>query len=81
LGAFAEKVTKLFGYEWFLPMNTGAEAVETGIKLAANGHMRRKASPKGALSSSAPQGISMAGPSASSGEGSPFNSSCSSLIV
>ncbi|KAI0252218.1 ornithine-oxo-acid aminotransferase [Lactifluus subvellereus] len=33
-GAFAEKVTKLFGYDMVLPMNTGAEAVETGIKLA-----------------------------------------------
>jgi ornithine--oxo-acid transaminase len=33
-GVFAEKVTKLFGYEMVLPMNTGAEAVETGIKLA-----------------------------------------------
>jgi len=33
-GAFAEKVTKVFNYEMVLPMNTGAEAVETGIKLA-----------------------------------------------
>ena len=33
-GLFAEKVTKLFGYDMVLPMNTGAEAVETGIKLA-----------------------------------------------
>ncbi|KAF8263131.1 ornithine-oxo-acid aminotransferase [Lactarius quietus] len=33
-GAFAEKVTKIFGYDMVLPMNTGAEAVETGIKLA-----------------------------------------------
>lgn len=33
-GAFAEKITELFNYEMVLPMNTGAEAVETGIKLA-----------------------------------------------
>jgi hypothetical protein len=33
-GIFGEKVTKLFNYEMVLPMNTGAEAVETGIKLA-----------------------------------------------
>ena len=33
-GLFAEKVTKLFGYDMVLPMNTGAEAVETSIKLA-----------------------------------------------
>lgn len=33
-GVFAEKVTKLFNYDMVLPMNTGAEAVETGVKLA-----------------------------------------------
>ncbi|BFZ62843.1 ornithine aminotransferase [Saitoella coloradoensis] len=33
-GPFAAFVTKLFGYERVLPMNTGAEAVETAIKLA-----------------------------------------------
>lgn len=31
---FAEFVTKFFGYDMVLPMNTGAEAVETGIKIA-----------------------------------------------
>jgi len=33
-GKYAEFVTQYFGYEMVLPMNTGAEAVETGIKLA-----------------------------------------------
>jgi ornithine--oxo-acid transaminase len=33
-GVFAEKITKLFGYDMVLPMNTGAEAVETSLKLA-----------------------------------------------
>ncbi|QRV94011.1 aminotransferase class-III protein [Ceratobasidium sp. AG-Ba] len=33
-GKFAEHVTKLFGYDMVLPMNTGAEAVETGIKAS-----------------------------------------------
>ncbi|KAF9780727.1 ornithine aminotransferase [Thelephora terrestris] len=33
-GPFAQKVTALFGYDMVLPMNTGAEAVETAIKLA-----------------------------------------------
>ena len=33
-GRFAETVTKMFGYDMVLPMNTGAEAVETAIKLA-----------------------------------------------
>jgi ornithine--oxo-acid transaminase len=31
---FAEYMTKTFNYDMILPMNTGAEAVETGIKLA-----------------------------------------------
>ncbi|PWY85966.1 L-ornithine aminotransferase Car2 [Aspergillus heteromorphus CBS 117.55] len=31
---FAEFVTQYFGFDMVLPMNTGAEAVETGIKIA-----------------------------------------------
>ncbi|KAF3482935.1 ornithine aminotransferase [Arthroderma uncinatum] len=31
---FAKFVTEFFGYDMVLPMNTGAEAVETGIKIA-----------------------------------------------
>lgn len=31
---FAETVTKMFGYDMVLPMNTGAEAVETAVKIA-----------------------------------------------
>ncbi|KAI0262693.1 pyridoxal phosphate-dependent transferase [Gloeopeniophorella convolvens] len=46
-GAFAEKVTKLFGYEMVLPMNTGAEAVETGIKLARKWAYEKKGVPEG----------------------------------
>jgi len=34
LGEYMEFVTKLFGYERLLPMNTGAEGVETAIKIA-----------------------------------------------
>ncbi|KAJ9068735.1 ornithine aminotransferase [Entomophthora muscae] len=33
-GEYAEYITKFFGYDMVLPMNTGAEAVETAIKLA-----------------------------------------------
>jgi len=33
LGEFAEYLSQLFGYDKMLPMNTGVEAVETGIKL------------------------------------------------
>jgi ornithine--oxo-acid transaminase len=33
LGEFAEFITKFFGYDKVLPMNTGVEAVETAIKL------------------------------------------------
>ncbi|KAJ2394187.1 ornithine aminotransferase, partial [Coemansia sp. RSA 2603] len=34
LGAAEKFITEFFGYEMMLPMNTGAEAVETAIKLA-----------------------------------------------
>jgi len=34
LGSFLQRVTEVSTFESFLPMNTGAEAVETGIKLA-----------------------------------------------
>ncbi len=34
LGQYAKYVTQYFGYERILPMNTGAEAVETALKLA-----------------------------------------------
>lgn len=33
LGEFAKYITGFFGYDKVLPMNTGVEAVETGIKL------------------------------------------------
>ena len=33
LGEYAEYITGFFGYDKVLPMNTGAEAVETGVKL------------------------------------------------
>ena len=34
LGEYAKYITQLFGYDKVLPMNSGAEAVETAIKLA-----------------------------------------------
>jgi len=34
LGRFAEYITAFFGYDKVLPMNSGAEAVETALKLA-----------------------------------------------
>lgn len=46
LGPFEEKMTKLFGYDKLLPMNSGAEGVETAIKLARRwGYDRKKVSP------------------------------------
>lgn len=40
---FAEYITKYFNYETVLPMNTGAEAVETALKLARRwGYMVKK---------------------------------------
>lgn len=43
---FAEYLTKLFGYDMVLPMNTGAEAVETAIKLAKKWGYEKKKIPK-----------------------------------
>jgi ornithine--oxo-acid transaminase len=34
MGEYAEFITRFFGYDKVLPMNTGVEAVETGLKLA-----------------------------------------------
>ena len=34
LGEYENFITRLFGYDKVLPMNTGVEAVETSIKLA-----------------------------------------------
>jgi len=33
LGEYARYITRYFGYDKVLPMNTGVEAVETAIKL------------------------------------------------
>ncbi|KAJ3309608.1 ornithine aminotransferase [Blyttiomyces sp. JEL0837] len=42
-GRYAKFVTEYFGYDMVLPMNTGAEAVETAIKLARKwGYMKKK---------------------------------------
>lgn len=46
-GKFAEQITQLFGYDMVLPMNTGAEAVETGIKLARKWAYLKKGVPEG----------------------------------
>jgi ornithine--oxo-acid transaminase len=42
---FAEFVTKFFGFDMVLPMNTGAEAVETGIKIARKWAYKAKGVP------------------------------------
>ncbi|KAF8196257.1 pyridoxal phosphate-dependent transferase [Mycena galopus ATCC 62051] len=46
-GVFAEKVSGLFGYGMVLPMNTGAEAVESALKLARKWAYLRKHVPEG----------------------------------
>lgn len=43
---FAEYVTSLFGYDMVLPMNTGAEGVETASKLARKWGYEKKKIPK-----------------------------------
>lgn len=47
LGPFAKKITDLFGFDMVLPMNTGAEAVETAIKLARKWGYMKKGIPEG----------------------------------
>jgi ornithine--oxo-acid transaminase len=43
---FAEFVTKFFGFDMVLPMNTGAEAVETAIKVARKWGYKVKGIPR-----------------------------------
>ncbi|TYI23420.1 hypothetical protein ES332_A06G163800v1 [Gossypium tomentosum] len=43
---FAERLTSMFGYEMVLPMNTGAEGVETALKLARKWGYEKKKIPK-----------------------------------
>ncbi|PIA41644.1 hypothetical protein AQUCO_02200227v1 [Aquilegia coerulea] len=44
---FAELLTNIFGYEMVLPMNTGAEGVETALKLARKWGYEKKNIPNG----------------------------------
>ncbi|KAF9158990.1 ornithine aminotransferase [Actinomortierella ambigua] len=45
-GQYAKYVTEYFGYDKVLPMNTGAEAVETSIKLARKWAYMKKGIPQ-----------------------------------
>lgn len=47
LGSYAEYVCTTFGYDKMLPMNTGAEAVETAIKMARRWGYEKKGIAKG----------------------------------
>jgi ornithine--oxo-acid transaminase len=47
LGPFEEFVTTLFGYDRFLPMNTGVEACESSVKLARKWAYEVKGVPDG----------------------------------
>ena len=46
LGPYAKMATEYFGFEMILPMNTGAEAVETAIKLARKWGYQKKNVPQ-----------------------------------
>lgn len=46
-GEYAKYVTEYFNYEMVLPMNTGAEAVETALKLARRWGYEKKKIPAG----------------------------------
>jgi len=48
MGPFLKKLSEFAGFERALPMNTGAEAVETGIKLARRWGYRVKGIPQNA---------------------------------
>lgn len=48
LGEFCAFVTRMFGYDKVLPMNSGAEAVETALKLARKWAYLRKGVPEDA---------------------------------
>ena len=43
---FAQRLTDMFGYDMVLPMNTGAEGVETALKLARKWGYEKKKIPK-----------------------------------
>ena len=45
-GEFAKYITEIFKYDMVLPMNTGAEAVETSLKLARRWAYMRKNIPE-----------------------------------
>lgn len=45
LGKYEKYITNLFGYDKVLPMNTGAEAVETAIKIARKWGYEKKGIP------------------------------------
>ena len=47
LGQYARLACELFGYEKLLPMNTGAEAVETALKMARKWGYEKKGIPAG----------------------------------
>ncbi|MBK7939934.1 MAG: ornithine--oxo-acid transaminase [Lewinellaceae bacterium] len=47
LGEYAEFITRYFGYERVLPMNTGVEGVETAIKLTRKWAYKIKGVPEG----------------------------------
>ncbi|KAF9529146.1 ornithine-oxo-acid aminotransferase [Crepidotus variabilis] len=46
-GKFAQQITGLFKYDMVLPMNTGAEAVETAVKLSRKWAYMKKGVPDG----------------------------------
>ena len=46
LGSYAKFITEFFGYDMVLPMNTGAEGVETAIKLARKWGYLKKGIPE-----------------------------------
>jgi ornithine--oxo-acid transaminase len=46
LGEYSQYITQFFGYDKVLPMNSGAEAVETAIKLCRKWAYEKKGLPE-----------------------------------
>ena len=63
LGVYEKYITEYFGYDKVLPMNSGAEADETALKLCRNGLIRLKVLKMEKPKSLFVKAISMAAPS------------------
>ena len=62
MAAFLARVSAVSGFDRVLPMNTGVEAVETGLKAMRRWGYEKKSIPEDKAETSSPRGTSMAAP-------------------